>query len=148
MIEMSLKTIKRVAADILKCGTTRIRILDAKKASEALTREDVKGLINEGVIKKVPAKGIGRGKAKMKQERKLHGRRSGPGSKKGSRFALLSRKERWTRKSRAQRRLLKSMKNRLAKGAHKKVYLMIKGNAFRDKKHLKDYLVEKGLVKK
>ena len=45
---MSVKTVRRVAGDILKCGISRIKILDAKRAMEALTREDVKQLIAYG----------------------------------------------------------------------------------------------------
>lgn len=147
-IEMSLKTIRRLAADILKCGESRVRIIDAKKASEALTREDVKGLIDEGVVKEIPMTGVGRGKARLKHERKHSGRRRGEGSKKGGKFSSLSRKDRWMSKVRSQRKLLAVYKQIMDPGAYKKVYFMVKGNSFRDKKHLREYLAEKGLMKK
>ncbi|PIO06184.1 50S ribosomal protein L19e [Candidatus Micrarchaeota archaeon CG08_land_8_20_14_0_20_59_11] len=140
----TLKTIKRLAAKILDAGESRIRILDQKKAMDALTGDDVRGLIKEGVIVLVPKKGVGRSKAADKAARKRSGRRRGTGSRRGS--ANLS-KQMWMRKIRALRRVLKQAKPTLVKGAYGRVYERIKGNAFRDKKHLREYLREKKLVK-
>lgn len=131
---MSLKTVKRLASEILNCGKRNIRVIDSKKASEALTKEDVRSLIKEGIISKKPKKGIGR----KKNERK-----KGVGSRKGSPFARVSRKERWIQKVKSQRKLLSSLKEKLAPKVYRKAYRMIKGNAFRDKRQLKTFLSEK-----
>ena len=144
---MSIKTAKRVAARILKCGESRVKILDQKKAAEALTHDDIVTLIKERAIVKVPAKGVGRGKASFKQERKNAGRRRGRGSQKGTRYALMPRKTRWITKVRSQRIVLRQVKEKLTEGAYSSVYRMIKGNNFRDKKHLKLYLQENKLMK-
>jgi len=144
---MGLVTIKRLAADLMKCGESRVRILDAKKAEEALTREDVRKLIKERVIIKLQAIGVGRGKAQRKHERKSKGRRRGPGSKKGTPFAAKSRKERWIEKTRAQRKLLKYAKQKMDKTAYRKAYRMVKGSAFRTRKQLATYLEEKSSSK-
>ncbi|NYZ74773.1 50S ribosomal protein L19e [Candidatus Micrarchaeota archaeon] len=144
---MGLVTIKRLAADLMKCGESRVRILDAKKAEEALTREDVRRLVKERVIIKLQAIGVGRSKAQRKHERKREGRRRGPGSKKGTPFAAKSRKRRWIEKTRAQRKLLKSMKQKMDNSAYRKTYRMVKGSAFRTKKQLAIYLEEKGSSK-
>ncbi|HII39138.1 TPA: 50S ribosomal protein L19e [Candidatus Micrarchaeota archaeon] len=139
---MGLVTIKRLAAGLLKCGTSRIRILDAKKAEEALTREDARRLIKEGVVVKIPEQGVGRGKAKRKHVRKQLGRRRGVGSRKGTPNAVQSLKEKWMQKVRGQRRLLKSTKSRLDGGLYRKAYRMAKGSAFRTKKQLVTFLEE------
>ena len=143
---MSLQTTKRVAARIMKCGTSRVKIVDQKKAEEALTHDDVVSLISQGFISERPKKGVGRGKAKFKQERKHSGRRRGKGSKKGTPFAAVSRKTRWIKKVRSQRIVLKNMKPKMVEGSYSGVYRMVKGNNFRDKKHLKTYLTENKLI--
>lgn len=144
---MSLTTIRRLAADILACGESRIRILDSKKADEALTRDDVRELIKQGIILKLPTQGVGRGKARFKQARKEAGRRRGRGSKHGTPNAALTEKKRWMKQVRSQRELLHKLKPKLAENTYKKVYFMIKGNAFKDKKRLTTYLKEAGALK-
>jgi ribosomal protein L19E len=57
---MSLKTVRRLAARLLRAGESRIRIIDAKRASEALTGDDVRSLIAEGVIALEPPRGVRR----------------------------------------------------------------------------------------
>lgn len=144
---MSLDTARRVASRLLKCGASRVKILDAKKAEEALTSEDILSLVKQGLIFKVPVKGVGRGKAKFKQARVGAGRRRGRGSQKGSKHSLMPRKERWTAKVRSQRLLLKKARPLLVEGSYARVYRMVKGNNFRNKKHLKSFLEENKMLK-
>ncbi|MEW5955700.1 MAG: 50S ribosomal protein L19e [Candidatus Micrarchaeota archaeon] len=143
---MGLATIKRLAADLMKCGESRVRILDAKKAEDALTREDVRKLIIERVVVKLPETGVGRGKARWKQSRKQAGRRRSRGSKKGSKYAGQSAKQRWMQKARAQRRLLRGLKQKISGAAYRKAYRMIKGSAFRTKKQLLGQVQEKSFA--
>ena len=144
---MGLKTVKRLAADIMNAGESRIKFADSVKAKEALTRDDVRSLIQQGVIVRLQKKGIGRAKARFKQSRKHAGRRRGTGSKKGEKFSLVSRKERWMDKVRSQRRLLQHLKGSLNEGEFRKLYRMVKGNFFRSKKHLIAYAREAKLLK-
>ncbi|MFA6048953.1 MAG: 50S ribosomal protein L19e [Candidatus Micrarchaeia archaeon] len=139
---MSLETAKRLACRILGCGESRVRVYDAKKASEALTAEDVRGLIMEGVIACVAKKGVGRGKSIFKQSRKESGRRRGQGSNKGEKFSKETRKQRWMKKVRAQRKILSAAKARLPEGEHRKIYSMVKGNYFKSKKQLSAHIAE------
>lgn len=145
---MALKTIRRLASSITNAGGTRIKILDQAKAKEALTRDDVRSLIKQGIIVVEQKKGVGRDKARFKQSRKQAGRRRGVGSKMGSKFAGTSRKDLWVVKVRSQRVLLKSLKPKLQKGAYRELYSRIKGNYFRNKKHLISYLNENKLLTK
>ncbi|MBD3209847.1 50S ribosomal protein L19e [Candidatus Micrarchaeota archaeon] len=131
---MSMTTVRRLAADILNVGRNRIRISPdgLKDAEGALTRADVKGLIDKGVVTK--AKTQGRASTSKKKRR-------GQGSRKGS---ASSSKERWMQKVRAQRKFLQMLidKGALEKGAKKSLYGKIKSGLFRSKKALLQYLKE------
>ena len=57
---MNLNVQKRIAASILKCSKKSI-VLDQdrlKDIKEAITKEDLRGLIAEGAIQKVQSKGV------------------------------------------------------------------------------------------
>ncbi|MEM4255300.1 MAG: 50S ribosomal protein L19e [Candidatus Norongarragalinales archaeon] len=144
---MGLKTVRRLVASIANAGESRVKIIDAARAKEALTRDDARSLIKEGAVVIEQKKGVGRNKARFKQSRVHSGRRRGPGSRKGASFAGKSRKERWVEKVRSQRKVLKSMKSGLAQGAYRKLYSMIKGNLFKTKKQLLSYARENKLLK-
>lgn len=149
---MGMETVKRMACDILGVGISKIRIPpeSAKKVAEALTRDDVKGLIEQGAIGYIVPRGVSRAKARKKQAQKRSGRRSGKGSRKGTKYSKVSKKESWVAQVRAQRGLLRrlSEKGEVAQEAYRKVYLMIKGNAFKSKGNLLNYLKENGMLKK
>lgn len=144
---MGLTTIRRLAASIANAGESRIKIIDPVKAKEALTRDDVRSLLKQGVIVVEQKKGVGRDKARFKHARLHAGRRRGVGSKKGSPFAGKSRKARWVEKVRSQRKLLKTVKGKLNEGAYRKLYLMVKGNLFKTKKQMLSYARENKLLK-
>ena len=146
---MNLRSQKRLAAKILKCGIDRVKIKQDKEVEEALTREDIKRLINKGLITKIQKKGTSRLGAKKTREQKKKKRRKGPGSRKGSVGARKKKKELWMKRIRALRRLLKELrdKDKIEKKTYTKLYLMAKGNMFRSKKHLLNYLKENSLLK-
>ncbi len=134
---MTATTVKRLAADILKVGVTRIRIKeeDYTRVMEALTREDVRGLIDDGAVYSIRYVG-----PRTKPPRK----RKGPGKRKGKKFSRKGEKEGWMERIRAQRTYL----NLLLKSGEvpaqykRKVYLKIKGGSFKGKKALVNYLKE------
>jgi len=130
---------RRIAATILKCGEKRIWMKpdSREKISSAITRKDIRGLINDGLIKKVPAK---------KKTKSIVKKRQGPGSRKGSAGARMGKKNEWLKIIRPQRRLLKEMKEKIPKEQYRKLYYMIKGNSFRSKAHLTLYLRKKGIL--
>ena len=57
---MTLRNQKRLAARIMKCGVTRVWIdpTRIKDAQEAITGQDIRRLINDGIIKKLPKQGL------------------------------------------------------------------------------------------
>ena len=146
---MNLSTQKQIAAKILKCGTSRVRIKAGKEVEEALTREDVRNLIRKGHIWKVQKKGTSKFNVKKIVKQKKKGRMKGHGSRKGTAGARKKRKQIWMDTVRPLRRLLKELKESgsITNQTYKKIYLMIKGGAFRNKKHLLYYLKDHELMK-
>jgi large subunit ribosomal protein L19e len=146
---MGMNSQKRIAADLLKCGVSRVRIEAAKEVEEALTREDIRNLIKKGMIKKIRKKGQNRAKTRKLQLQKKLGRRKGPGSRKGSKFTRNPRKRAWIKRVRPLRMLLTELKEneQIKKKDYRRIYLQIKGGMFRDKKHLLLYLKEHELLR-
>ncbi len=140
---MTMKTVRRLAADILNVGQNRVRILDTKKAAQAATREDVSNLIKEGVIKAVPVKGR---RTKEKKERKA---RRGPGKRKGTPKSRKSKKEGWMERIRALRKYLNELieSGKLSKEMKRTLYLKIKGGHFMGKRMFYNYLKDMKLLK-
>jgi large subunit ribosomal protein L19e len=135
---------KRLAAAILKVGVTRVW-MDPEKLEDiatAITREDIRGLIGEGVVKRKPKVGISRGRARAKDIKLAKGHRKGHGSRRGAAGARAPRKEQWMRKIRAQRKVLKEMREEKTIDAHnyRILYRKAKGGEFRNVAHLKSYI--------
>ena len=103
---------KRLAAEILNCSSYRIRFDSSKikDIKEAITKADIRILINKGIITKLPIKGTSRIRARKTLIQKRKGRRSGPGARKGKFNARADLKSVWINKARKQRDLLKRMK--------------------------------------
>src|SRR3989338_6712550 len=144
---MGLNNQKRLAAVILKCSKKRIRfdpdsLSDTK---EAITKADIRGLINDKVIIKVPAKGVSRVRARKRLVQRRKGKQKGPVSRKGSRGARLPRKREWINKVRAQRELLNRLREKkiIDGKLYRDLYLKSKGGFFRSKRHIKIYLEER-----
>ncbi len=136
---MSLKTVKRLVARVAGVGRKRVKILDAKKAEPALTADDARSLLKENAVAIAPVKGVGRSNARARQELRKRGRKRHEGSLRGTPHAHLARKDRWLRIVRAQRRLLKHLRPVLVKGSYRKLYRMVKGKAFSDKRRLLEF---------
>jgi large subunit ribosomal protein L19e len=105
---------RRLAAQILKIGKNRVWINPERMddVEGAITREEVRKLIHEKIIVSLPQKGVSRARAKVIRVKKLKGRRSGPGSLKGSATAKVTKKEAWMIKIRSLRRKLRDLKAR------------------------------------
>ncbi len=148
---MKMDVQKRLAAVILDCSQKRVRLDPERLAEikEAITKIDIKGLINDKAISKKPVKGVSRVRARARQRQKRSGRRKGYGSRKGKLNARASYKSVWTNKIRAQRGLLKKMKetNSITKQVYRSLYEKAKGGFFRSRKHLKLYIEERHLAK-
>ena len=146
---MKLNVQKRIAADILKAGQNRVWFDNARlnEIKEAITKADIRKLINDGAIKAKQKKGISSFRTNKLRLQKRKGRRKGPGSRKGTKTARTPRKRAWITKVRVQRSFIKLLKIKklVAPETYTKIYRMIKGNQFRSKRHLKLYLGENNL---
>jgi large subunit ribosomal protein L19e len=109
-----LKSQRRLAAQILKIGQNRVWIDPERTddAEAAITREEIRKLIHEGVVKSLPEKGVSRARARAIHMKKRQGRRSGPGSRTGASRAKISKKEAWMSRIRAQRKRLRELKTK------------------------------------
>jgi len=148
---MKLDTKKRLAADILKVGVNRVWIDPARSVdvSSAITRDDIKALIKQGVIKAKPETGISRGRRRSRLLKRKVGRRGGMGSRKGASGARMPKKANWIKTVRPLRARLKQLRKEgvIGQGEYRKLYKMIKGGSFRSKAHLNLYLKERGILK-
>ena len=146
-----LRNQRRMAASILKCGKARVW-MDSDRTDEiakAVTRNDIKILINGGAIKSKQIQGISRGRIRFNQKQKKKGRRKGHGSRKGAKYARLPRKKRWIKTIRPIRTYLRELRdsNSIEKSVYRKYYRKAKGGEFRSKHHLKTHLTSDGFLK-
>lgn len=142
---------RRLAAQILKCGRNRIRFNSAslEEIKEAITKADIKLLINKGIISKKRLLNTSRFWARKRKKQKSKGKQKGFGSRKGKKSARLEPKRVWINKVRLQRRFIKSLrdKNQITTTAYHELYNKSKGGFFRSLRHLKLYTSERGLLK-
>lgn len=146
---MKLTTQKRLAAEVMKVGMSRVWIDPnfEDEVSLAITRDDIRRLVGEGAIQKKPSQGVSRGRARHSLRQKRKGQRSGPGRKKGKATSKLSGKERWMMKIRPMRKELGKLRDegKISPRVYRELYLKAKGNAFRNTAHLKTYISERKL---
>ena len=148
---MKLSTQKRLAADVMKVGMSRVWMDPdfEDEVSLAITRDDIRRLIDEGAIQKKRTTGVSRGRARHILKQKRKGQRKGPGRKKGKATAKMSGKERWMMKIRPMRKELRKLRDtgKIAPKVYRELYLKAKGNAFRNTDHLRTYISERRLSK-
>ncbi|MFH0829633.1 MAG: 50S ribosomal protein L19e [Candidatus Aenigmatarchaeota archaeon] len=134
---------RRIASKILKAGSSRVWMdpNQAAKISQAITRTDIRRLIDKGIIRELPER---------KPTPEAGARKQDIGSRKGARGARLrgGKKEPWLNIIRPQRQMLNELKPSLKPMAYRKLYRLVKGGAFRSRTHLKSYVEEKKLLNK
>ncbi len=141
---MSLRSQRRMAAEILKVGESRVWI-DPERVDDievAITREDIRRLIHEKVIREVPKKGVSRGRARVLHEKKKRGLRRGPGSRSGRSGARAPRKEMWMKKIRALRRKLRALRESrsITEKVYRRLYVMAGSGSFRSIADMERYI--------
>lgn len=149
---MKLSTQKRLAAEVMKVGISRVWI-DPEfedEVSLAITRSDIRRLVDEGAIQKKQKLGVSRGRARHILGQKRKGQRRGEGRRKGKYTSKLSGKDRWIMKIRPMRRELKKLREegKITRRVYRDLYLKAKGNAFRNTAHLRTYIGEHKLEAK
>ncbi|MEM0105647.1 MAG: 50S ribosomal protein L19e [Zestosphaera sp.] len=140
---------KRLAAEILGVGVSRVKI-DPSKAEDvesALTKDDVRRLIDSGVIWAEQAKGNSRGRWRELHEKRKKGHRRGYGRRKGSKGARRSEDEIYVNTSRKLRTYLRFLRDQevIDRKTYRRLYLRVKGGMFRNLSDLKRHLTELGI---
>jgi large subunit ribosomal protein L19e len=138
-----LKSQRRLAAQILKIGQNRVW-MDPERTDDVeavMTREEIRKLVNEGVIKSLPEKGVSRGRARVLHEKKKKGRRRRAGSRSGSAHSRISRKEAWISKIRALRNRLQELKTNktITVSTYRQLYKMASSGRFESIADLERY---------
>jgi len=148
---MDLKNQKRMAAEILHCGETRVwidpnRIEDI---ADAITRADIRTAIESGTIRALPKKGISRGRTRHRLEQRSKGRRRGPGSRKGTSGARTPTKKDWMQTIRPIRQELKGLRDggKISRKVYREFYMKAKGGQFKSRKNLISHLQMAGHLK-
>lgn len=143
---MKLTTQKRLAASLLKCSEKRVVFDETalESIAESITKQDIRQLIDEGVISKKPVKGISRSRANKRLSQRRKGRQQGSGSRKGTRNARLPHKQAWMDKIRSQRKhLLLLREQKVISGTdYRNLYRKAKGGFFRSQRHINLFIDE------
>ena len=141
---MNLNGQRRLAAQVMKCGATRVKFDPERleEVSEAITKDDIRGLVKSGAITERPITGISRGRFRAKRKQKLKGRRKGAGKRGGKAGARTPKKKKWMGKIRAIRDELKKMRQskEIDATAYRKLYVQAKGNVFLSRRHLREQI--------
>ncbi len=148
----NLRSQRRLAAQILRVGQNRVWI-DPNRLEDveaAITREEIRKLIHEGVIKPLKEKGVSRARARVIHRKKKKGLRQGPGSRSGAAGARVSKKEVWMNKIRALRKRLRELKaeKAITETTYRKLYVMAKSGKFASVADMERYIEAHGLWRK
>ena len=103
---------KRLAADILDVGEGRVWLdpEEQEEIAEAITREDIRDLVDQGIIRAKGTQNNSRGRARKRNQKRSYGHKKGQGTRKGKAGARESRKDSWVSRIRAQRKRLKELR--------------------------------------
>jgi large subunit ribosomal protein L19e len=146
---MPIKQQKIIAAQLMKCGVSRVKVRSVGDVEEALTRDDIRKLIVLGTIYKIQKQGTSRGHAREILRQKKRGRRRGPGSVKGKWGSRNPSKKKWISTIRPLRRMLAELRDskQLSPKNYRILYRKAKGGAFRSKKHMMLHIKEEELMR-
>ncbi|WP_247729059.1 50S ribosomal protein L19e [Halovivax limisalsi] len=135
---------KRLAADVLDVGKNRIWFdPDAQgEIAQAITREEIRELVDEGTIRAEDARGNSRGRARERNEKRAYGHRKGQGKRRGKAGARQDEREQWRNQIRAQRRKLRELRDsgELTPTEYRELYRKAGGGEFRSVRYMLTFI--------
>ncbi len=141
-----LKAQKRLASDVLDVGKNKLWFDPDRQGdiAEAITREDIRELVDEGVIRADPPRGNSRGRARKRQKKRSYGHQKGPGSRKGKAGGRQDPKKQWQSSIRALRRHLRELRDEgeLDRSQYRDLYNKAGGGEFDSIADLERYIDE------
>lgn len=147
-----MKLYKNLAAKILNCGSRKVWIdpNEQKEIKTSNSKSNIKKLIKEGFILKKSNQKHSKNHIRSKKEGKSKGRSAGTGKREGTKDSRYSQKIAWIAKQRVLRHLLKKLReiNKIDRHLYRELYLKCKGNVFKNKKTLLDYIYSAKYEKK
>ncbi|OAG29451.1 large subunit ribosomal protein L19e [Nematocida displodere] len=144
--------VRALAAKVMDCGKNKVWMdpTEATKLSEGKTHEQVQQMVEDGLIVRRPDIGQSRGRVRQYKLEKSKGRHRGLGRRKGTRNARFPERKIWMLRIRAIRKELKQLREeeRIDRTVYRALYLKAKGGCFKNRKIMREYIVNEELRKK
>ncbi|BCU67566.1 50S ribosomal protein L19e [Sulfolobales archaeon HS-7] len=143
---------KRLAAEIKGVGIKRVRIppQNIDEIEEALTREDVRKLIEDGKIIILQKRGPSRKRhIERARKRRVKSERRGPGSRKGNKKTRRELEKVWVMRVRKMRKYLRYLRdnNLIERRIYRIYYRKVKGGNFKSLTELRNSLIQSNYLK-
>ncbi len=143
---------RRLAAEVAGVGLNNVKLppdyLD--EIRDALTREDVRKLIEEGKIIIEKKRGISTSRTKIRRKnRRLKGEGRKSGSKKGGKNARSKQRQMWIARIRKMREYLRELRDNgtIDSSTYRLFYRKAKGGTFKSLADLRNALKQQGKIK-
>ncbi|MFD1646314.1 50S ribosomal protein L19e [Haloarchaeobius litoreus] len=135
---------RRLAADVLDVGKNRVWFdPDAQSdISEAITREDIRELVDGGTIRAEEKRGNSKGRSRERKAKRAYGHQKGPGKRRGKKGGRSDPKKEWQNRIRAQRKKLHELRaeGEIDRTQYRELYNKARGGEFRSVQYLLNYI--------
>ena len=135
---------RRLAADVLDVGENKVWFDPTAQSdiASAITREEIRELVQDGIIQAEDRRSNSRGRARERNEKRSYGHRTGPGTRRGTAGARQNEKDAWRDRIRAQRRELRQLRDdgELTPTQYRELYRKANGGEFRSVRYMRTFI--------